>query len=170
MDFVGFEVLTAVIMKSAIIWDITPCSPLKVNRRFVETYRLHLQGRRISRARNQRESRWKAELFLPPWRWRWYVPPKRRLTFNGLDGVMSKNIVVFKNGFCLTFHKSKFTSFAIVHSSVSNTQSRHLTVVVLTNVSGKQTVSLFVGEPFAEIFRDGNFSQELGLPSSYGTA
>jgi hypothetical protein len=25
------EVLTAVIMKSTIFWDVTPCSPLKVN-------------------------------------------------------------------------------------------------------------------------------------------
>jgi hypothetical protein len=33
-----------------------PCSPLKVNRRFGGTYRLHLQGRRINQARNQRES------------------------------------------------------------------------------------------------------------------
>jgi hypothetical protein len=32
--FVGFEVLAAVVMKSTIFWDITPCSPLKVNRRF----------------------------------------------------------------------------------------------------------------------------------------
>jgi hypothetical protein len=31
---IGFEVLTAVIMKSTISWDITPCSPLSVNRRF----------------------------------------------------------------------------------------------------------------------------------------
>jgi hypothetical protein len=28
---VGFEVLTAVLMKSYILWDIPPCSPLKVN-------------------------------------------------------------------------------------------------------------------------------------------
>jgi hypothetical protein len=32
--YVGFEVLTAVIMKSTIFWDITLCSPLSVNRRF----------------------------------------------------------------------------------------------------------------------------------------
>jgi hypothetical protein len=31
---VGFEVLTPVVMKSTIFWDITPCSPLRVNRRF----------------------------------------------------------------------------------------------------------------------------------------
>jgi hypothetical protein len=29
---VGFEVLTAVFMKSTIFWDIAPCSPLKVSR------------------------------------------------------------------------------------------------------------------------------------------
>jgi hypothetical protein len=35
------------LIKSTIFWDITPCSPLNVNRRFGGTYRLHLQGRRI---------------------------------------------------------------------------------------------------------------------------
>jgi hypothetical protein len=39
-------------LKSSIFWDITPCSPLKVNRRFGGTCRLHIQGRRISQARN----------------------------------------------------------------------------------------------------------------------
>jgi hypothetical protein len=31
---VTFEVLVAVVMKSSIFWDITPCSPLKENPRF----------------------------------------------------------------------------------------------------------------------------------------
>jgi hypothetical protein len=53
---VGFEVLTVVVMKNSVIWDITPCSPLKVNRRFRGTSRVHLQGRRISEARNQCEA------------------------------------------------------------------------------------------------------------------
>jgi hypothetical protein len=43
-------------LKSSVFWDITPCSPLKVNRRTGETCRLHLQGPRISQARNQREA------------------------------------------------------------------------------------------------------------------
>jgi hypothetical protein len=34
------------VMKSIILWDMMPCSPLSVNRRFGGTYRLHLQGRR----------------------------------------------------------------------------------------------------------------------------
>jgi hypothetical protein len=61
---VGIEVLTAVVMKSAVFWDITPCSPLKVDQRFGGTYHLHLLGLRISRARNQRGSMWQAELSL----------------------------------------------------------------------------------------------------------
>jgi hypothetical protein len=46
------------IMESTNFWDMTPCSPLKVNRRFGGTCCLHLQGRIINRARNQRERRW----------------------------------------------------------------------------------------------------------------
>jgi hypothetical protein len=57
---VGFEDLTTAVTKSTIFWYITTCSQLKVNRRFGGTHRLHLQGQRISRARNQRECRWQA--------------------------------------------------------------------------------------------------------------
>jgi hypothetical protein len=38
----GFDILTAVVMNNSVVWDITPCSPLKVNRRFGRTCRLHL--------------------------------------------------------------------------------------------------------------------------------
>jgi hypothetical protein len=41
---VAFEVFIAVVMKSIIFWDMTPCSLLSCNRRFGGTYRLHLQG------------------------------------------------------------------------------------------------------------------------------
>jgi hypothetical protein len=51
---VGFEVLTAVVMKSSNFWDITPCSPLKVNRRFGGTCLLHVQGQRIRQARSMK--------------------------------------------------------------------------------------------------------------------
>jgi hypothetical protein len=43
---VGFEVFTAMVMKSIIFWDMTPRSLLSCNRSFWGTYRLHLQGRR----------------------------------------------------------------------------------------------------------------------------
>jgi heme/copper-type cytochrome/quinol oxidase subunit 4 len=45
IDCVGIQVLTAVVMKCSIIWYITPCSPLKVCRRFRGTFRRHLQGK-----------------------------------------------------------------------------------------------------------------------------
>jgi hypothetical protein len=41
-------------LKSYVVCDITPCSPLNIIRRFGGTFRLHIQGR-ISQAINQRE-------------------------------------------------------------------------------------------------------------------
>jgi hypothetical protein len=60
---VGFEVLTAVVMKSTIFWDITPCIPLSVRRRFGGTYRLHLQGRNHKLSKKPAV---RAEFCLPP--------------------------------------------------------------------------------------------------------
>jgi hypothetical protein len=34
IKFIGFEVITGVTMKSSVLWDIAPCSPVKVNLRF----------------------------------------------------------------------------------------------------------------------------------------
>jgi hypothetical protein len=50
-------------IESPILRDITPCSPLKVNRRFGGTCGLYLQGRWISQARNQRESKWQNPVY-----------------------------------------------------------------------------------------------------------
>jgi hypothetical protein len=50
---VEFQVLTAVIMNSSIFWDIMPCSLVKDNQHFGGTYHIHLQGWRVSQARNQ---------------------------------------------------------------------------------------------------------------------
>jgi hypothetical protein len=73
------------VMKSFIFWDITPCSTAKVNRCFVETYRLHLQWRRVSQARNQHESGNEQTS----------VPQERRLTCNGLRRVISQKTEFF---------------------------------------------------------------------------
>jgi hypothetical protein len=101
-NMIRIKVLTAVVMKSSAFWNITPPSPLKVNRLFRGTCRLHLQCRKISQARNKREAGDKHVPHLPPpscwflpsfilrlWRWRRHVPPKRRLTFNGLRSIIS---------------------------------------------------------------------------------
>jgi hypothetical protein len=53
-----------ILLKSTICRDIMPCSPLRVHLRFGGKYCLHLQGRKISRERNQNESRWQARWIL----------------------------------------------------------------------------------------------------------
>jgi hypothetical protein len=94
-ELIGFDILTEVVMKSY-IWDTTPWSPLKVNRRFGGTCWFLLQGWRIIQARNLRQASSKqshcwffAWIILWPWRRRRHVSPKRQLTFNGLRGVIS---------------------------------------------------------------------------------
>jgi hypothetical protein len=51
-------------LRSSVFWDITPCSPLKVNQNFGGTCRLHLQGRKISQARNQRDAGSKQDQYV----------------------------------------------------------------------------------------------------------
>jgi hypothetical protein len=46
---IAVQVLTAVVMKSFVFWDITPCSPLSINRRFGGSCGHTLHGRRINR-------------------------------------------------------------------------------------------------------------------------
>jgi hypothetical protein len=92
----GFEVLTAVAMKRSIFRDIKPCRPLKANRRICH---LHLQGQKISQARNQRKTGSNLCWFLlglsfDPEDGDMFFP-KRRLTFNGLHGVISQKTEFF---------------------------------------------------------------------------
>jgi hypothetical protein len=63
--FVGFEVLTAVVMGSSIFCYMTPCSTLK-NRRFGGIYRFHRQGRIISKVGNQHKAGNKQNLLFEP--------------------------------------------------------------------------------------------------------
>jgi hypothetical protein len=51
--YVGFKVITGMIIGSSVFWDIMQCSPLKVDRPFGGIYNLDLQGR-MRRVRNQR--------------------------------------------------------------------------------------------------------------------
>jgi hypothetical protein len=48
---VGSEVITAVLIKTSVFWNITPQSQLKVNRRFGIICSYHLQGRRVIQAK-----------------------------------------------------------------------------------------------------------------------
>jgi hypothetical protein len=48
-------------------------------------------------------------LFLLPWWWRRYVPPKRLLTLNGLHGVISQKLILFILGYYSTRNFANFT-------------------------------------------------------------
>jgi hypothetical protein len=52
-----FEVFTAVTMKNAVFWDVTPLATCK-NRRFGRMYRLHYQGEKNQGARNNVSSKY----------------------------------------------------------------------------------------------------------------
>jgi hypothetical protein len=65
-------------VKNAVFWDVAPCLSC-VNRRFGGTYHLHLQGKKIRERGTSvsKQLQTRSRIFLP-WRWRRYVPPKRR--------------------------------------------------------------------------------------------
>jgi hypothetical protein len=72
--FVGFEVLTAVIMKASIFWDTAPFSKFKVNWLFGGISRLCLQDWKVIKARNQQAVCiiwFLAGFILQFWIWRW---------------------------------------------------------------------------------------------------
>jgi hypothetical protein len=50
---VGFEVLTAVTLKSTVFWDVTSCSAVGVHWHFGGIYDLHLLDQRVNSARSQ---------------------------------------------------------------------------------------------------------------------
>jgi hypothetical protein len=79
-----------------------PCSPLKVSRRFRGKCRPPpFSGSKISQTRNQQvqqlpASCWFLAWFIHrPWRWMGHVPPKRWLTFNRLQAVISQKTEIF---------------------------------------------------------------------------
>jgi hypothetical protein len=57
----------------------------------------------------------RARLILRPWRWRQYVPPKRRLTFNGLHG--SENLKSYIKTHCLriSYERKSQILFSTLH-------------------------------------------------------
>jgi hypothetical protein len=81
-------------LNSAIPWNVTQCSRVKVYRHFGGTYRLHLQGRK----RNEHEGETSraacclghAGLLLGLLFYSENNLPKRRLTFTGVHGVISQ--------------------------------------------------------------------------------
>lgn len=109
------------ILKSPVSLVIGPFGLLKGNRQFAGI-RLDTQGRRISQARDQHEAcnkklRW-FWLPLELWKLRLYVLPKRWLTLNRLQGVISQKIGLFLTS-CVTTPDPKYSLINIVFSNVT---------------------------------------------------
>jgi hypothetical protein len=71
-QLVRFEVLTAVIMKDTVFWNVTPCSLVEVYQRSGGAYCVPLQGWIISQESKQQGDRAYA-WFILSWRWRQYI-------------------------------------------------------------------------------------------------
>jgi hypothetical protein len=112
-------------LKSSLLWDIMPCSLLKVNWCFRGTCHLHLGNLiRLSQARNQHEEGSKqsfagtflllASFWFLAWisvqfsRRKWRVPPKHQLTFNRLHGIIFQKIDLFITKVVTTSNPSCF--------------------------------------------------------------
>jgi hypothetical protein len=91
-------------MKIYLFWDITPCSPSKVNQIFGGTGRPHLQSRRISQARNKHEAASRGllqvefllRLFFDPDDGVEHLSQKHRLTFNELHEIIYQKRKLFR--------------------------------------------------------------------------
>jgi hypothetical protein len=91
-------------MKSSVLWNITPRSSLKANRRFGGTCSLNPEGWRVSKVIYQSDTVGKQGLAIcfnaglsegTEDEGKRHVPTKRRLTFNGLQGVTSQKTELF---------------------------------------------------------------------------
>jgi hypothetical protein len=84
-------------LNNSVLWDITPCDRVEVNRRFWRTYHLHLQCWRISTARSQQASSTDLLHFHPATRR--YIPEERTLhthSCESLRAYVSKYTVLTK--------------------------------------------------------------------------
>jgi hypothetical protein len=86
---IGFEVLATMVTKISIVCDITPCNPLKFNRRFGGTCHLHLQSQRIHQARHQHKTGSIERT------WRRHVLQTLRLSFKTLHGVIAQKLELY---------------------------------------------------------------------------
>jgi hypothetical protein len=99
--FVGFEVISAVIMKICVSWNMTLCTEMKELMFRRKLWPPHSE----SRTKPRRKSTWKwveirgcftTRLNRQPWRWRYNVSPKHLLIFFWLHVVKSYNSGTWK--------------------------------------------------------------------------
>jgi hypothetical protein len=80
------KVLTAMSVDNTALWDGTSCTDVS-EEHFAFIFTCLYAGFLLT-------------LFFRPWRWWRYVPPKYRLTLNGLHGVISQKMVLFIEAVC----------------------------------------------------------------------
>jgi hypothetical protein len=91
VNCVGFQVVTAVVMKSSVFWDIAPCCLMKVN----QCVGGMCQSLIICQTTNQHEAGSKQSSTPRPWSWSQDVPLKHQFAFSRLHGIISQNIELF---------------------------------------------------------------------------
>jgi hypothetical protein len=94
------------------LWRVSSSGIWRRVVRWVSTYVLEEHIASIFRV----EETGSANQRLRPWRWRRYVPPKRRLKLNGLHGVISQKMILFKNALISRKnHRYILQSFRKIH-------------------------------------------------------
>jgi hypothetical protein len=82
-------------MKNAVFWDVAPCRSCEMDRRFGGTYCLHLQVEKSASEEPAWASSSRPAADFSTWRWRQYVPPKRRSISQDLHGATSQKTAFF---------------------------------------------------------------------------
>jgi hypothetical protein len=93
--YMGFEVLTEMMMSMALVWILTPWGLADINQRFGGKPRLYLQGDGVTIQKTNTQALLKNYNHSSPSRWRQYAPLKRRSTATGLYGAISQPAVTF---------------------------------------------------------------------------
>jgi hypothetical protein len=121
-----------------VVCETLPCTPLKVNRRFGGTFRLQLEvGEQAMQETSMKQVVSITLLIIRPWRWRWHVPPKRPLTFNGLHGVISQKMELFITTAVRTSNPTCLTTLIFLSSFVAlDNRSSELLFTCITNSTG----------------------------------
>jgi hypothetical protein len=73
-----------------------PCSPGSCFHSLLSFYHMAYSAKTSKQACHLLAC-WFLNLFLRPWRWRQYVPPKRRLKLNALHGIISQKMTLFNS-------------------------------------------------------------------------
>jgi hypothetical protein len=106
-------------MKGTAFWNVTMCSPLKVNRRCGGTYCLHSQSW-ICRARHHSACHLSSCQYLAqlirPWGWK-RCSSETSCDFNRLHGVISQNISTLHNHHCKSLKSSELINGLSHHAA-----------------------------------------------------